>query len=97
MFTRYLEIDPRLDLNLVQRLLDRRGQWSSQPLNYGRVSLFRLADFVSAADKLLSENSCARGTAPGSTTGSTRKVTSCCFASWNSATASIPSPISPGR
>jgi aminoglycoside 3-N-acetyltransferase len=54
MFVRDLEIDPRLDLRPVKTLLQSRNQWSSAALNYGQVSLCRLADFVSAADHLLS-------------------------------------------
>lgn len=56
MYARDLAIDPRLDLVPVQRLLQRRGLWSAKRLNYGWVSLFRLVDFVAAADELLSDD-----------------------------------------
>lgn len=53
MFVRDMEIDPQLDLRPVQAALNARGLWQTIPLNYGRVSYCRLADFVSAADQLL--------------------------------------------
>ncbi len=53
MFVRDLDLDPRLDLTPVQRILERRGAWRSEALNYGRVSVCRLRDFVAAADSLL--------------------------------------------
>ncbi|HEX7975842.1 MAG TPA: AAC(3) family N-acetyltransferase [Anaerolineales bacterium] len=56
MFARDLGADPRLDLRSVQAALQVAGQWASLPLNYGRVSLCRLADFAAAADRLLAED-----------------------------------------
>lgn len=53
MFVRDLDIDPQLNLSPVQHLLEERGQWASQSLNYGRVSTCRLVDFVKATDELL--------------------------------------------
>ncbi len=53
MFVRDLELDPHLTLEPVQALLERRGQWRSAPLNYGRVSLCRMADFTAAVDEFL--------------------------------------------
>lgn len=53
MYVRNLELDPRLELSPIQRLLETRGQWNSSLLNYGKVSLCRLNDFVRAADDLL--------------------------------------------
>jgi aminoglycoside 3-N-acetyltransferase len=50
MFARDLVIDPQLDLHPIQALLEQRGQWHSQPVNYGRVACCRLVDFVQAAD-----------------------------------------------
>ena len=53
MFVRDLEIDARLSLVPVQQYLEARGQWSSVPLSYGRVSACYLRDFVSAVDHFL--------------------------------------------
>jgi aminoglycoside 3-N-acetyltransferase len=53
MFARDLEIDPRLNLLPIQAALQIRGQWSSQHLNYGSLSLCRVTDFVDATDQLL--------------------------------------------
>lgn len=54
MFVRYLEIDPRLDLGSVEATLKARGLWQDRPLNYGRLSVCRLADFVAVVDEFLS-------------------------------------------
>jgi aminoglycoside N3'-acetyltransferase len=53
MFVRDLQLDPQLDLQPAQRLLEQRGQWHTVPLNYGWISSCRLVDFVSAIDELL--------------------------------------------
>jgi aminoglycoside N3'-acetyltransferase len=53
MFVRDLELDPRIELYPVQRLLEQRGQWSSTALNYGQVACCRLVDFIAALDKFL--------------------------------------------
>lgn len=53
MFVRDLEIDAHLTLAPVQAVLEERGQWRSVPLNYGRVSLFRMADFTAAVEEFL--------------------------------------------
>jgi aminoglycoside N3'-acetyltransferase len=53
MFARNLDLDPRLTLEPVQKLLEARGQWESLPLNYGRVSACRMADFVAAVNEFL--------------------------------------------
>ena len=53
MYARDLEVNARLDLRSVQALMESRGQWAAEQLNYGWVSLFRLVNFVSAADHLL--------------------------------------------
>jgi aminoglycoside 3-N-acetyltransferase len=54
MYVRDLEANPVLTLAPAQALLERRGQWHSLPLNYGRVSLCRAVDFTAAVDDLLS-------------------------------------------
>jgi aminoglycoside N3'-acetyltransferase len=56
MYVRDLEIDPQLDLHPVQKLLEQENSWRSVALNYGRLSLCRAVDFVSAADRLLAED-----------------------------------------
>ena len=56
MFVRNLELDPQLDLHPIQALLEGRGQWRSQPVNYGTVACCHLADFVQAADDILAQN-----------------------------------------
>ena len=56
MFARDLEAGARIELYPVQALLEQRGQWLSTPLNYGQLSLCRLADFVSAVDEFLTED-----------------------------------------
>ena len=56
MFVRDLRIDPRIDLHPVQAVLEGRKQWFSTPLNYGRIALCRMADFVTAVDEFLAAN-----------------------------------------
>ncbi len=53
MFVRDLEMDAQLELYAVQSALETHGQWSTQPLNYGALSLFRLTDFVAQTQSLL--------------------------------------------
>jgi aminoglycoside 3-N-acetyltransferase len=53
MYVRDLEEDPQLKLYRIQEVLQSRGQWATQPLNYGYISTCRLLDFVAAADELL--------------------------------------------
>lgn len=53
MFVRDLELDPRIDLKPVQESLERKGKWHSVALNYGFISLCRMADFVQAVDEFL--------------------------------------------
>jgi len=38
MFARHLEIDPQLNLHPIQTLLEQRGLWRSQRVNYGTVA-----------------------------------------------------------
>lgn len=56
MFVRDMQVDPKIELYPVQEVLRQRGQWSSQPLNYGLVSLCRLADFVAVVDEFLARD-----------------------------------------
>lgn len=53
MYVRDLDLNPRLDLHGVQNRLEERGQWQSQRLNYGAVSLCRMKDFVQAVEECL--------------------------------------------
>ncbi len=53
MFVRDLEIDPQLKLAPIQERLVSKGQWSAVDLNYGKLALFGLKDFVVACDELL--------------------------------------------
>jgi len=56
MFARDLSIDPHLNLHPVQIELQKRGQWNSQTLNYGQVSIFRISDFIRVADEFLEKD-----------------------------------------
>ena len=56
MFARDLELDPVLTIDPVVAYLQSLGQWRSQPLNYGQVTVCNLRDFVVAADKFLAED-----------------------------------------
>jgi aminoglycoside N3'-acetyltransferase len=56
MFARYLEADPRIELYPVQAVLQSRHQWASVNLNYGQISLCRLADFVTVVDEFLNSD-----------------------------------------
>ena len=53
MYVRDLEQGPQLKFYRIQEVLQSRGQWAAQPLNYGNISTCRLLDFVTAADELL--------------------------------------------
>jgi len=56
LFVRYLELDPQMTSEPVERLLCERGQWMSIPLNYGQISLCRMPDFVAAGDDAIVAN-----------------------------------------
>jgi hypothetical protein len=53
MFARDLDIDPDVNATPVRLELERRGQWLSVDLNYGKISSCRFQDFVAAAQDLL--------------------------------------------
>lgn len=53
MFVRDLDIDPQLKLDPIQERLESKGQWASVDLNFGKLALCRLKDFVAACDELL--------------------------------------------
>ena len=56
MYVRDMQIDPKIVLYPVQEVLQQRGLWSSQPLNYGQIALCPLADFVTAIDEFLARD-----------------------------------------
>lgn len=56
MYARDLDLDPITTAGPVQELLQARGQWHSQPLNYGVVAACRCLDFVAAVDDFLVED-----------------------------------------
>jgi aminoglycoside 3-N-acetyltransferase len=56
MFVRDLELNPQLTLDPVVADLQARGEWSSASLNYGQITVCRLADFVLAAGRCLAED-----------------------------------------
>jgi aminoglycoside 3-N-acetyltransferase len=56
MFVRDLNIDPQIELYPVQSVLDKRGQWHAVQLNYGKISLCRMVDFVSVVDEFLARD-----------------------------------------
>ncbi|MEK6256001.1 MAG: AAC(3) family N-acetyltransferase [Chloroflexota bacterium] len=53
MFVRDLKIDPLLTGVPVQALLEIKGQWTSQPLTYGFISVCSMRDFVATTDEIL--------------------------------------------
>ena len=56
MFARDLQLDPKIELYPVQRLLQDEGKWQSAPLNYGQVASCRLVDFVAVVDRCLEQD-----------------------------------------
>ena len=53
MFVRDMDIDPKIDLKPVKKLLQQRGLWDSTSVNYGNISLCTAIDFVEAVDYFL--------------------------------------------
>lgn len=53
MFVRDTDIDPHLRLAPIEQALRANGDWRTQPLNHGTLSVCRLQDFVTATDALL--------------------------------------------
>jgi aminoglycoside 3-N-acetyltransferase len=56
MFVRDIDIDARLIIYPIQDAMEKKGQWVTQPLNYGTISLCSLKDFVATADQFLAED-----------------------------------------
>jgi aminoglycoside 3-N-acetyltransferase len=59
MYVRDLDLNPQLSLLPVQRLLEERFQWLSVHLNYGKVVVCRMRNFVKAVDEILQRDPCA--------------------------------------
>ncbi|UYN88712.1 MAG: AAC(3) family N-acetyltransferase [Anaerolineales bacterium] len=53
MFVRDMDIDPHLRLAPIEQALRANGDWRTQTLNHGSLSVCRLQDFVTATDALL--------------------------------------------
>jgi aminoglycoside 3-N-acetyltransferase len=53
MFVRDLQINPQLELLPIERRLRERNQWSETALNYGKMAICTLKDFVAVTDELL--------------------------------------------
>ena len=56
MYVRDLEIDPQLTAKPVQAVLESKGLWSQQCLNYGFISVCRIRDFIAATDEILAKD-----------------------------------------
>jgi aminoglycoside 3-N-acetyltransferase len=56
MFVRDLELNPQLTLDPVVAYMQSRGEWNSVTMNYGQITVCRLADFVAAADRILAKD-----------------------------------------
>jgi len=56
MFVRDLNFDAQLVIYPIQHVLEEKGQWASEKLNYGTVSLCTMKDFVSVTDQFLAED-----------------------------------------
>lgn len=56
MYVRDLALDPQLTARPVQAVLEERGQWRQQPVNYGIVSTCRVRHFTAVMDEILAED-----------------------------------------
>lgn len=56
MFVRDLQLDPKIELYPVQKVLQEQGKWRSAPLNYGEIACCCLADFVREVDRDLAQD-----------------------------------------
>lgn len=56
MLVRDMDLDPHIELYPVQNVLQTRGLWREADLNYGFISICRLADFVSVVEEFLRED-----------------------------------------
>ena len=53
MFVRDMDLDPKLRATPIEAELTRLGLWREEKMNYGRISICRLQDFVHVTDDLL--------------------------------------------
>jgi aminoglycoside 3-N-acetyltransferase len=53
MYVRDMEMDARLEIYEVETVLREEGKWSSVDLNYGKISLVSLVNFVEVTSGLL--------------------------------------------
>ncbi|MCJ7435809.1 MAG: AAC(3) family N-acetyltransferase [Anaerolineales bacterium] len=56
MFVRDLQINAELELLPIERKLQEHGQWSEAALNYGKIAICTLKDFVATTDELLRDD-----------------------------------------
>lgn len=56
MYVRDLNLDPHLTLHPVRDEMIAKGLFRSVPLNYGQVSLLKMADFVPIVDRFLADD-----------------------------------------
>lgn len=56
MYVRDLELNPQLTLKPVVCRMLAQDQWHSVNLNYGKITVCRLRDFVAAAEEILSDD-----------------------------------------
>lgn len=56
MYVRFLEPEPILTAAPIEQLLIERGHWQSVSLNYGRIAVCTLKDFVAAEEHFLSSD-----------------------------------------
>lgn len=56
MFVRDLDLNPSLTLDPLLPYLQARGEWPTLALNYGQITVCRLAHFVAAADAFLARD-----------------------------------------
>lgn len=56
MYVRDLELDPHLTLEPVQADLEVHHLWRSVPLNYGKITVCRIVDFVNTLDRFLAQD-----------------------------------------
>ncbi len=67
MYVRSLELNPQLTLAPVRQQMEKEATWQSTCLNYGKISAFRLKDFVSTVDQFLKADPWALVTNPPDT------------------------------
>lgn len=56
MYVRDMEIDARLEVFEIEKILRTQGQWIETTLNYGKVIRCRIQDYVDTTSRMLHEN-----------------------------------------